>query len=467
MTLREYWNILRRSWWVVLVTTLLGGLAGAGLSQLVTPMYQAQAQLFVSVQSSGGVNNAYTGGLYVQQRIESYVPVVDSPSVLDPVIQELQLGTTGTELADQVSVQNPTGTVLLNVQANDAAPEQAAKIADATAKSLANTIVSLETTSSGVKPVRVQVLRPAVVPTSPYSPRTQLNVVVGALVGFMVGFGIAVLRATLDTSIKSGEELHAVTGATLIGTVPSEATTAKNPLATSSGSLRGEAYRTLRTNLQYVDVDHPPKTVVITSCAPLEGKSTTAANLAIALANGGSNVLLVEADLRRPRVAEYLGLTASVGLTDVLTGRSDLAEAIVPWKRDLLHVLPAGSIPPNPSELLASQHLADILAELSARYDIVILDAPPLLPVTDAAILAATADGAILVARYGQTSREQAARGVEALEQVNARLFGVILNQVPAKRRSRHYDYGYAQKPAESGLSDQDGRAPSPDSTTA
>ena len=443
MTLREYWEILRRAWLLIVTTTVLGILAAFGMSLLTTPIYQSQSQLFVSVQNADEISGAYTAGLYVQDRIQSYVTLVNTPDVLDPVIDELDLSSSYTALADQVSALNPPGTVLLNVLVTDVSPSQAAEIADATAASLAAEIERLETTGSGAKPVKVELIRPAQVEDAPITPRTQLNLVLGALLGLFAGVGIAVLRSAMDSSIKSVDDLQDATQATLLGSVAHDPGAAKNPLITLKGGPRAEAYRSIRTNLQYVDVDNPPRCVVITSSLPLEGKSTTASNLAIAMAQGGSRVLLVEADLRRPRVAEYLGVEGSIGMTDVLIGRALIDDAIIPWQRGLLDFLPSGAIPPNPSELLGSQQLADLLAELRARYGVVILDAPPLLPVTDAAILATAADGAILVARFGVTRHEQAERAADLLRQVNARLFGTILNCVPEKRSAGGYGYGY------------------------
>lgn len=443
MTLREYWEILRRSWLLVATMTMLGAIVALGVSMLMDPVYQAQSQLFVSVQTTDEISGAYTGGLYVQQRIKSYVTMVDTPAVLDPVIDELGLDTTYTQLSQQVSAQNPTDTVLLDVLASDVVASQAAEIADATAESLAAEIVRLETTESGGKPVQVELIRPAQVPATPSSPRTNVNVVLGALMGLLAGVGVAVMRAMLDTSIKSLEELNDATGATPLGSVAYSPGAAKNPLVTLKDASRAEAYRTIRTNLQYVDVDNPPRCVVITSSLPLEGKSTTAANLAIALAQSGSKVLLVEADLRRPRIADYLGVDGSTGLTDVLIGRAVLGETIISWQRGLLDFLPSGAIPPNPSELLGSQQLAELLAKLRTLYNVVILDAPPLLPVTDAAILSAVADGVILVARYGATRREHAQQAAGALAQVNGHVIGTILNFAPASRRGRGLRYGY------------------------
>ena len=454
MTLHDYMAILRRSWPVILIATIVGTLIALGLSLAMTPVYQATSQLFVSVKSAGAAGDAYTGGLFVQQRVKSYVDVVDSPAVLEPVIEELGLDSTYIGLASQVSATTPPNTVLLNVSATDTSPAQAAKLANAVAASYANEIARLEgakTTMDGLPrlggngnqtPVQATVIKPAEVPTAAISPRTQLNVLLGALLGLLVGVGIAVLRFTLDTSVKSSEELEQSADSTTLGVVTFDPDAKTNPLVTLRGTPRAEAFRSIRTNLQYVDVDNPPRTVVITSSLPEEGKSTTACNLAIAVAQAGSKVLLLEADLRRPKVAEYLGVDGSRGLTDVLIAQATLDNTIIHWQRGLLDFLPAGAIPPNPSELLASHQMADLLAELAKRYDLVILDAPPLLPVTDAAILSTAADGAILVTRQGTTKREQVADSADALRQVNARIFGTVLNFAPVRKR-RKYGYGY------------------------
>lgn len=220
MTLQDYMSILRRSWPLIAIATVVGALIALGLSLAMTPVYQAQSQLFVSVKSAGAAGDAYTGGLFVQQRVKSYVDVVDSPAVLDPVIKELELDKNYVSLAGQVSAQTPPNTVLLNVTATDTSPIQAARIANATATSYAQEIARLEgaaTTKDGLPrlgsnqnqiPVQATVIKPAEVPGAPISPRTQLNLLLGALLGLLLGVGIAVLRHTLDTSVKTVEDLE-------------------------------------------------------------------------------------------------------------------------------------------------------------------------------------------------------------------------------------------------------------------
>jgi capsular exopolysaccharide synthesis family protein len=200
--------------------------------------------------------------------------------------------------------------------------------------------------------------------------------------------------------------------------------------------------------LQFLELADRPKTIVVTSCLPGEGKSTTAINLAITLADAGSRVALVDADLRRPSIAEYMGLEGEVGLTTVLIGRADLKDAIQSWGKGSLHVLPSGQVPPNPSELLGSRSMANLLEELSSQYDIVLIDTPPLLPVTDAAILAKTTGGALVVASADTLHRQQLTDGLGALEDVGARVLGVVLNRLERKQTDAYSYYDYTAEPA-------------------
>jgi capsular exopolysaccharide synthesis family protein len=196
-----------------------------------------------------------------------------------------------------------------------------------------------------------------------------------------------------------------------------------------------------------VDAANHPRSVVVTSSTQGEGKSTTVANLALAMAEVGSRVCLVDADLRRPRLLNYMGLEGSIGLTDVLIYRADLSEVLQPFGQTTLTVMGAGQIPPNPSELLGSKTMIETLRELEARFDHVLIDTPPLLPVTDAAILSTLVGGAIVVVGAGIATREQLRKAMESIDAARGRTLGIVINRLPRTEASLYgeYRYGYAQ----------------------
>ena len=304
-------------------------------------------------------------------------------------------------------------------------------------------------------------------PPSPVSPIRFRNIGLAALLGLLVGLGVALLRESLDNTVKSGQDIQAVTGGALLGHVPFDSQATKRPLITEleTHAPRVEATRMLRTNLQFVHVDHESKIFVVTSSVPQEGKTTTAINLAIATAKAGQSVLLLEGDLRRPKVAEYLHLEGTVGLTTVLIGKVDIEEAIQTWGDDGLEVITSGAKPPNPAELVQSDAMKTTLDKLRGRYDLIIVDAPPLLPVTDGALLSAEADGAILIVRHGKTTKDQVAQAARHLAAVDATLLGTVLNMTRqrggrgnAYGYSYGYGYGYGYAPEEPGKKGRRGR---------
>ena len=425
MDLRAYARLLRGRWRIVALCALVGLGLAASLVVLQTPKYEATTQLYVATKGSSTVTDTYQGGLFSQQVVKSYAQIVGSPSVVQSVIKKLHLNLTREQVAREVSADTPLNTALLNVHVRDHIPARAQAIANALGTDFAAFVTQLETPQGGgTSPVKATVVKPAELPTSPVSPRTSLDLLIGCLLGLLAGVGLAVLRDTLDTSVKNIDDLVAALDVAPLGVILFDAEAAKRPLIVheAAQSTRAEAFRQLRTNLQFVDVDSAPRSIVITSSVPEEGKTTTTANLAISLAQAGVRVCLVEGDLRRPRLVEYMGIEGAVGLTSVVIGKATLDEVLQPWGDGKLTVLACGPTPPNPSELLGARSMADLLHELEDRFDLVVIDAPPLLPVTDAAILASLASGAVLVTRHGKTKREQVRRAVEALRAVDSAL---------------------------------------------
>ncbi|GAB3365744.1 hypothetical protein GCM10027300_41540 [Modestobacter lapidis] len=224
-----------------------------------------------------------------------------------------------------------------------------------------------------------------------------------------------------------------------------EALQTQHTIDRDSQSRTAEAYRQLRTNLQFLNVDEPPKVIMISSAVPSEGKTTVAVNLALTLAETGRQVTLVEGDLRRPRVTRYLGMVGGAGLTNILAGSAELEDVLQPHGDGNLSVIAAGPTPPNPSELLASSHMFKLIDDLRGKNDFVLIDAPPLLPVADASGLAVMVDGVVLSIRYGSTRKEQLQQSRATLDRVGARTLGVILNIVPTKAEiTSAYGYGYS-----------------------
>ena len=266
------------------------------------------------------------------------------------------------------------------------------------------------------------------------------------LLGLLIGIAIAALRRSLDTTVKSAEQLAAVTaGRPVIGSVPFDSAARKHPLVTI-GEPRGrqrEAYREIRTNLEFIDVDVPRRALLFTSCLADEGKSSSVCNLAIMQAQVGKRVIVVEADLRRPRATSYLGLPSSVGVTDVLVGKVAVADAIQTWGSDLFDVLASGPTPPSPSDLLGSQRMSQLIEQLRGQYDLVFIDAPPLLPFADAVATGPACDGAILMVRYGKTRIVQVRQAIDALSAVGVPILGSVLSMTPA---SEHPEYGYGYR---------------------
>ena len=431
---------------------LLGAVA---YSLLTTPLYQASTRLFVSTSSGSSPSDVYQGNRFSQERVVSYSELLMGQTLAQNTIDKLGLNMTAEELQANITASSKRETVLINVEVLDPSPVRARDIANTLSDEFVAMVRKLETPENGASPdARVVVEQRASIPKDPVVPQTKRNFAIGVLVGLVLGIGVAFLRDLLDNTVKDREALEGITSAGMVGTIPLDKERRKQPAISfdRDNSAIAEAFRKLRTNLQFLSVDNPPRVIVVTSSMPSEGKSTSAINLALALAEADHNVLLVDGDMRRPSLHKYLDLVGQVGFSTVLSGAVALETALQKTRFPGLTVLTSGAVPPNPSELLGSQSARKLLVELRNQFDYVIVDSTPLLAVTDAAILSAGADGVLIIARYGHTKREQLIHSVANLESVGAPLLGAVFTMMPNKRNSSYsYSYTYyGEEPSQS-----------------
>jgi capsular exopolysaccharide synthesis family protein len=444
----DYLKVLRKNWLLLITSTVLGILISGLFSLSLNATYTASTKLFVAIQGSGTISELQQGNTFTEARVQSYVKTATTPIVLQPVIDSLGLSTSPASLARKVTASTEPNTVLISISVADESPVRAAAVATAVAESLVVAVEKLETTSEGsASPIRLSIVQPATAPASPSSPNMKMNLLVGLIIGLGLGLLAAMGRRSLDNKVRGESDLRKRTEYSLLGGITFDRDAASKPLLTQVGqqSPRAESFRQIRTNLQFANVSHTSKVILVTSSIPGEGKSTTASNMAIAIAQTGKKVALVDADLRRPMVADYLGLEGNAGLTTALLGATELDDLLQLWGGDDLHVLTSGQVPPNPSELLGSAAMSDLIDKLEANFDSVIIDAPPLLPVTDAAVLAQKVGGVVLVVGTGKVRTQDLDKALGSLKLVDADVLGIVLNLLPTKGPDA-YAYSYYSK---------------------
>lgn len=427
MTMREYLRALARGWWMIVISVIIG--AGAAMLLITTtqPVYAGTVTFFVNTTPVTGVS-PLQGDQYAQQRVATYVRLVSSDRLAEMIKNDTGSDRSVTDIADSISGESPLNTVLLTATVTGSSGDEALTTTRSVATQFIRMIrtidptVSLEVTSG-----------PTLLPR-PIAPRAKLDLGIGIAAGLAIGAGAAIARRALDTSVRSTMDLRSATGADVLAVIGRDRHARKAPLLVGAAkrSARTEAFRKLRTNLRGRLMPDGTGVIVVTSSLYGEGKSVTAANLAVTFADGGHRTLLVDADLRRPRVTRLWGLAATDGLTDVLAGTAAVDDCLHTSGVDGLSLLAGGRPPSDPAQAIGSAGMTELLAGLRDRFDVIVIDTPPLLPVTDAAIATGQADGAVIVVRYGKTRLAQVTGAVDALDAAGVRLLGCVVNMAPA-----------------------------------
>ncbi|ORB66807.1 protein tyrosine kinase [Mycolicibacterium tusciae] len=444
MTVGEFAKILRARWKLICGTIAVVVLAAVGYSLLAIPQYQASVRLFVSTPSDGTNTQTYDGGLFAERRVLSYTELLTGDIAAQRTIDKLGLDMTPAQLQEKVEAVVPAETVLIDVTVTDSSPTRARDIANALADEFVVMAARLETPELGQPPnARVVVQQRAELPSSPVNSKTKRMLAIAAVMGALLGVVVAVIRDRMDDSVKSSDALERATGVGLLADIPFDAQRRTTPLILfeSDRSAFANAFRELRINLRFLQIAEGPRVLVITSCVPTQGTTMTAVNLSLALADAGHNVVIVDGDLRRPGVATSFDLAGdAAGLSDVLSGAAPLRDSLQETGFAHLTALTSGAIPGDPTDLLESRATADVLGQLGGQFDYVVVDSPSLL-VKDAAILSTSAQGVLIVARSGQTTRKQLGDAIHTLRRAGAPLLGSVLSMTRAKKRSKGDDY--------------------------
>ncbi len=433
-------EVLRRRWLIFLLC-LAGGVAGGfELGHHGQKQYEATAEALINVPATANLQDQLAGTQLSSNLVATYASLVSSDVIKVQVSRNLKAAGIRPDGALGATVQ--AGTFLINIRATSPIPSTAQQTANFGAAALVHAVSDLQ--SDQPQPISVKVVSPASLPTAPIRPRPTLDLVIGTLLGLLLGAALVAAIETLDRSVRSVQQADDLLHAPLLGVVPKHKRRTVIVGAKGDGP-DGEPYRSLRTAIRFLDLDHPIRTMLVTSPTANDGKTATAANLALALALSGERVILVDADLRRAGLGRALGLDSSVGLTNLVLGTAQPADILQHYAQNLL-VLTSGPLPPNPSEILGSQLVHNILQDLANMADIVIVDAPPVLPVADAVVLTAQVDATMIVLRHSVTRRSGAAGTRRRLDAVGAHIVGYVMNAVPRRETREYYldeRYGY------------------------
>ncbi len=494
MTLRDYASMLIRRRWLVILPVVIATAVAIGLTVLQTPIYAASSEVLVEPRNQDALFNDRSGNLN-ERAIDTEIQVIEGEQVRAQVQSILGLesrppaanaSAVGNTDVISITVRDPNArnartyadayaAAYIELRREQAVTELLAASAelqsaiddlqrqidslpgeDLRRPALVAQLGNFQTTldqlrvDAALRTGGAVIIRSADLPASPIEPTPMRTAVVAALLGLFVGVGAAFVVSYLDNKVRTDDELEQATAAPVLAVVPSDPPPDHRPISISSpGHDSVEAYRGLRTNLQFLGLDQPIRVVQLTSSLAEEGKTTTSSNLAVVLAQAGHRVALVDADLRRPRVHSVFSIGQSPGFTDLLLGTplDEIAEQVSVGGEHHLTVYPSGAVPSNPSEMLSGQRTRQLLNEMGGSYDYVVVDSAPVLPVSDAVALSGAVDGVLVVAQAGRVTGEDVGETVERLRRVGAPLLGLVLNQAQRLGPGRYAYGGYGAYP--------------------
>lgn len=457
MTIADLLQVIRKHVVAAIVSFVVVFAAVAAVTFVMPPKYTATAELFATYTGQSGetqsTSEMASGASYLTTQIKTYPELVKTESVLNPVISDLGLDMTVKELSSVVTATNPTNTYMIDIAVEVGDPKQAADIANSVAKNFSTQISSdLYTTGGKISPIKLTVVQQAQVPTSQSSPNVPLYLAAGFVLGIIVAIGVALLKDILNTKVDTSDDVRDITHASSIGSIPDDASLddTRPAIVAQPNGVIAEEYRRIRANLAFLRSggQEGGRLIVVTSTDPSEGKTTTSVNTAVALAEDGKSVLLIDADLRHPSVAHKLGLEGHVGLSHILSGQASPLEVVQKYWKPNLHILLAGKRPANASILLNSDIMRELVNQALTQYDYVIIDTTPLSVSTDATVFGRMAGGLVLVVGKDVVEKQELASMTESLKTAEVPILGFIFNFADAKKMHSSNYYYYEDAPA-------------------
>ncbi|PND59616.1 hypothetical protein CRM90_01160 [Mycobacterium sp. ENV421] len=443
MDLRSYFRRLLRRWPVLLSVFVLVGAALAGAGFFIPATYTSTVRMVFAPNLSvtTGMETRQVADLYVTSRMKTYAQLVTTNQVLQPVIDSLSLGTTVPDLAKQLEITIPTGTSVLDVRVSARTGSDAASIANRIAMEMPGAVAGLEgATVPAESPIQASVLQPAGIPLFQSSPNLLLNLVVAVMLALVAGVFAALIIDNFDTRVRSRRDVTALDVPYLGGIPKVRDAKAWDVLqfAEQSPELRSILHR-IAIDILYA-ADETPPFLLFTSPRAGAGKTTLAANVAGALAEAGNRVTFIDADVRGGRLAAQVGIPQTQGITDLISGRTELDESMFDAQWGGFTVIPCGGSAIDVGEMLAGEKFRQLMRDLAGRFDVVIVDAPPITNLSDASLFTQNISNVVVVAEAAKTRRAELQRVTRSLRHSGARILGVVLSRVRRDEQSAPAD---------------------------
>lgn len=443
MSLQEILVVLRRGKMWIIATTATAIIISLVVSLFIlTPTYRATTTLILTKTNTVNEENKfdYNTVLLNQQLVKTYQELTTSRTIMERVINSVDPYLSYDKLKKMVKVELVGETGLFQINVENVSPRKAALIANTLSSEMVNQIPRL------MKINNVEIVDKAQIPLKKYKPNILFNVVIACLLGLVAGLAFVFLRDYLDDGIHSGKDVEKYLALPNLGTIPLIFGEEKLVTIEHSHSIAAEAYRTIRTNINFSGFNQPLHSLLVTSASAMEGKSTIAANLAVAFAQTGSRVILIDADLRMPTQHKIFELAQLPGLTNVLLNEHTLKHSLQYTEVPGLSILTTGPLPPNPAELLGSENMQKMLIEARELADMVIIDTAPVVPVIDAALLASVVSGTVMVVNSSKSKIDITYMGKEQIQKSGAKILGVVLNGVKEEKGKSNSYYYYGDK---------------------